>query len=220
MKEDHDAGARILLTAGAPLGEAQAALILCHGRGSTAEDILGLAAEIEIPGFAFIAPQAPGGVWYPNSFLRPAEENEPWLSRSLNVVAALIREARQAGLPADRVMLAGFSQGACLALECAARNPGRMGGIVGLSGGLMGPPGSLWSGPGDYQGTPVFLGCSANDPFIPRSRVEESAGFFRARNARVTVRLYPGNLHGVEQDELNVFRGMMMEVVGASRPRS
>ena len=219
MKQNGRVGVQVL-TAGVELHEAKGALILCHGRGSTAEEILVLAPALPVPGFAFLAPQAPTNVWYPNSFLRPLGENEPWLSDSLAAIAQLIRQAGEAGVPGERIMLSGFSQGACLALEYAARNPGRFGGVVGLSGGLIGPPGGLWAGAGDYQGTPVFLGCSSNDPFVPKSRVEESAEFFRSRNARVTVRFYPGSYHQVEQDELNVMREFMREVVGASRPLS
>ena len=198
-----------LLTAGEALEKARAAMIMIHGRGASAEDILELAAELKQPGFVFLAPQASGHAWYPNSFLAPIASNEPELSSGLAVIAALLERLAGAGIPAERTMLLGFSQGACLTLEFAARNARRYGGVVGLSGGLIGPDGT----PRDYAGslarTPVFLGCSDVDPHIPRERVEESAEVLRRLGGDVTARLYPRMGHMVNRDELRFVQGMM-----------
>jgi phospholipase/carboxylesterase len=198
-----------LLTAGEALEKARAAMIMIHGRGASAEDILELAAELMQPGFAFLAPQASGYTWYPNSFLAPIESNEPGLSSGLAVIAALLERLAGAGIPAERTMLLGFSQGACLMLEFAARNARRYGGVVGLSGGLIGPDGTPRDYAGSLAGTPVFLGCSDVDPHIPKERVEESAEVLRRLGGDVTARLYPRMGHMVNRDELRFVQGMM-----------
>jgi phospholipase/carboxylesterase len=201
-----------LLTAGEALEKARAAMIMTHGRGASAEDILELAAELKQPGFVFLAPQASGYTWYPNSFLAPIESNEPGLSSGLAVIAALLERLAGAGIPAERTMLLGFSQGACLTLEFAARNARRYGGVVGLSGGLIGPDGTPRDYAGSLAGTPVFLGCSDVDPHIPRERVEESAEVLRRLGGDVTARLYPRMGHMVNRDELRSVQGMMERV--------
>ncbi len=153
--------------AGEPLARARAAMVMVHGRGSSAENILSLCEELAVPGFAYLAPQAEGHTWYPYSFLSPIERNEPGISSGLAAIAAVLETIERAGIPAERVLLLGFSQGACLSLEFSARAARRYGGIAGLSGGLIGPEGT----PRDYSsslaGTPVFLGCSDVDPHIP-----------------------------------------------------
>jgi predicted esterase len=200
---------RPALYAGEPLDRAQAAMILLHGRGATAEDILSLREEWNVPGFAYLAPQAANFTWYPNRFIAPIESNEPYLTSALRVVADLLKLTADAGLPADKVMLLGFSQGACLALEYAARNPRRYGGLVGLSGGLIGPEGMRFDYPGTLDETPVFLGCSDVDFHIPKSRVLESAAVFRQMRASVTDRLYPNMGHGINEDEIAQVAQMM-----------
>ena len=159
-----------ILTAGEPLERASAAMVLIHGRGATARDILSLVPELgqSRSGFAFLAPQAAGNSWYPHSFLAPIGSNEPGLSSALTVVAATLARVEEAGIAPERAILLGFSQGACLALEYAARHARRWGGVVGLSGGLIGPDGTPRDYPGSLAGTPVFLGCSDVDPHIPR----------------------------------------------------
>jgi predicted esterase len=198
-----------VLSAGAPLDRATGALVLVHGRGGTADGILSLAGELEHPGFALLAPQATGNSWYPLSFLAPLERNEPYLSTALDTLAALMEGLEEAGIPAERTILLGFSQGACLVLEFAARHAKRYAGVVGLSGGLIGPDGT----PRDYDGslaeTPVFLGYSNIDPHIPRDRVIESGRIFERLGGKVTVRLYPGMSHTVNQDELEHVRSIM-----------
>lgn len=202
-----------VLTAGAPLEKAAGAMIMVHGRGDSAAGILGLSREFERDDYTYLAPQAAGHTWYPYSFLAPIEQNEPGLSSGLSVLDELLTAVAASGMPAERTMLLGFSQGACLALEYVARNPRRLGGVAGLSGGLIGPPGTEWSRAGSLEGTPVFLGCSDVDPHIPRERVSESASLFRALGADVTERIYPGLRHTVNRDEIEIVAGMMTSLV-------
>ncbi|MCU0496070.1 MAG: alpha/beta hydrolase [Anaerolineae bacterium] len=189
---------------GTKLQDAKSAMILIHGRGATAQSILELGNEWQTDRMALIAPQAAGGTWYPNRFIAPIESNEPALSSGLAKIATLLTEIHAAGIAPDQVILLGFSQGACLALEYAARNPQRYGGVIGLSGGLIGELGTplRYAADADLQGTPVFLGCSDVDFHIPKERVEESAQVLQAMQAQVTMRLYPGMGHTVNQDEI------------------
>jgi predicted esterase len=198
-----------VLAAGQPLDRAEAAMILVHGRGGTAQDMLFLADEVSHPGFAFLAPQAAGNSWYPLSFLAPLDRNEPHLSSALSSISAALELPAAAGIPDERIALLGFSQGACLALEYVARHARRYGGVFGLSGGLIGPAGTPREYTGSLAGTPVFLGCSDNDPHIPSDRVIESAESFRRMGAEVTARLYPQMGHTVNQDELDFVRSVM-----------
>ena len=198
-----------MLAAGEPLERARSAMLLLHGRGAGAEDILSLAAELAVDGFAYLAPEARGHTWYPTTFLAPLADNEPWLGSALGLVAALIDRVAAAGIPAERTWLLGFSQGACLALEFAARHARRYGGVVGLSGGLIGPPDTPREYAGSLAGTPVFLGCSDVDVHIPMARVEESAAVLARLGAAVTLRLYPGMGHTVNQDEIQIVRDLM-----------
>jgi predicted esterase len=202
-------GRQPVLAAGQPLDRAQAALVLLHGRGGNAKDMLALAEELAHPAFAALAPQAPGGSWYPYGFMAAIKDNEPYLSSALATVAAVLERLEQAGIGAGQTLIMGFSQGACLALEFAARHALRYGGLAGLSGGLIGPEGTSWSSTGSLAGTPVFLGCSDRDPHIPKARVLESADVLRRLGGDVTLRLYPGLGHTVNQDEMLRVRAMM-----------
>ena len=197
------------MRAGEPLARAEAAMILVHGRGASSRDILALAEELDRVGFAYLAPQARGSTWYPNSLLAPLDVNEPWLSSALAVLTRIVEEVEAAGIAADRTLLLGFSQGACLAVEFAARNARRYGGVAGLSGGLIGPPGTPREYGGSLGGTPVFLGCSDRDPHIPVDRVLESADVLSELGGAVTYRLYPGLGHTVNADELSRVAAMM-----------
>jgi phospholipase/carboxylesterase len=197
-----------VLEAGERLGQATGAMILAHGRGATAEDILTVAAELVHPGIAYLAPQASGNAWYPNPFTAPLESNEPYLSSALETLEKLLSRVEET-IPARRIILLGFSQGACLTLEFAARNARRFGGVVGLSGGLIGPDGTPRDYPGELENTPVFLGCSDVDPHIRKDRVIEAAGVFTRMGAQVTMRLYPGMGHTVNQDEIDSVRAMV-----------
>lgn len=198
-----------VLSAGEPLERARAAMVLVHGRGATAQDILTLAAELEQPGFAYLAPQAANNTWYPYSFLAPIERNEPYLSSALATLGQVLAHITAAGIPAERTILLGFSQGACLASEFVARNARRYGGLAGLSGGLIGPDGTPRDYPGALDGTPVFLGCSDVDPHIPAARVQHSAEVLRRLGGDVTASLYPGMGHTVNEDEIEFVRQLM-----------
>lgn len=203
-----------LVWAGRPVEEAAAAMVMVHGRGATAENILGIWHEFAAPDLAYVAPQAAGGSWYPNSFLAPMEKNEPGLSSGLARIGEVLAELEAAGIPPERTFLLGFSQGACLSLEFAARNTRRYGGVFGLSGGLIGPPGTPRDYPGSLAGTPVFLGCSDRDPHIPRERVDETAEVLRRMGAEVTERIYPAALgHNVNVDEVEFVRGLIAPVL-------
>ncbi len=198
-----------VLTAGEPLDKARAAMIMVHGRGASAEDILSLSGELNQPGFAYLAPQAAGYTWYPNSFLAPIASNEPGLSSGLAVIASLLERLVEAGISPERTILLGFSQGACLSLEFAARNARRYGGLAGLSGGLIGPDGTPRDYPGSLDGTPVFLGCSDVDPHVPKKRVEISAEVLQRLGGNVTTRLYPRMGHTVNRDEIRQVQDIM-----------
>jgi predicted esterase len=188
--------------AGAPRDRARAVGILLHGRGASAEDILELARAVRADDVAWLAPQAAGKTWYPNRFIAPIASNEPWLSSALAAVDDLVAQAESAGIGRARVLLGGFSQGACLALEYVVRHPARFGGLAGLSGGLIGPPGTAWPTNGSLAGTPIFLGCSDVDFHIPKERVVESADVLTALGAHVETILYPNMDHVINADEL------------------
>src|SRR5215208_6759730 len=166
-------------TAGVKLASARAAMVMVHGRNATAESILSLVQAIDTPGFAFLAPQAYSNTWYPNSFLSPIPSNEPGITSGLAAIADLITRIEEAGIPRNNIMLLGFSQGACLSVEFAARNAARYGGIACLSGGLIGPDGTSRDYAGNFEGTPAFFGCSDIDAHIPAARVTDSAEVLR-----------------------------------------
>jgi len=191
-------------------------MLMVHGRGASAEDILSLAEQFHQDGLAYLAPQAAGNTWYPNRFLVPLAENEPWLSSALGFVGDVVAEIVKAGIPAERVILLGFSQGACLALEYATRNAQRYGGIVGLSGALIGPDDAPRDDQGSLAGTPVFLGCSDLDFHVPKERVDQTAEILRKLGGEVTERLYPNLDHSVNQDEIDFVRGMMQSLITGS----
>ncbi|HZI99220.1 MAG TPA: alpha/beta hydrolase [Gemmatimonadaceae bacterium] len=201
-------------TMGVPLEKARAAMVMVHGRGATAESILSLVPALTPQGFAFLAPQASGNTWYPNSFMAPMPSNEPGISSGITAIADVIAMISDAGIPLEKTMLLGFSQGACLSVEYAARNAARYGGIAVLSGGLIGPDGTPRNYVGSFDDTPVFFGCSDIDGHIPALRVTESASALRHMGARVTMKLYPGMGHLVNEDEIAAVNSIMQEVVG------
>ena len=215
-----------LLAAGAPLSEAAGAVVLVHGRGASAQSILGLAAEFDRPDLAYLAPQAAGGAWYPNSFLAPNEANEPGLSSGIEAVMRAVAHAEAAGLDRRRIVVGGFSQGACLATEAAARHASEWGGVFALSGGLIGTgPGpadaprlegmggsyaeKAFEYTGEMLGAPVFIGCSDVDPHIPLRRVHATAEAFERLGASVDLRVYPGFGHTVNTDEVEAVRSIL-----------
>lgn len=201
-----------VLTAGAPLGEAKVVMVMVHGRGASARDILSLSGEFGRDDVAYIAPQAYGNTWYPQSFLMPLAANEPFLTSALEAVGDVIKQIESAGVPAEKIIILGFSQGACLSTEFAARNAKRYGGVVALSGGLIGADGT----PRDYAGslaeTPVFLGCSDVDFHIPLQRVHDSKTWLEALGADVTERIYPNMGHTINEDEINFVRDLVTQV--------
>ena len=186
-----------------------------HGRGARAEDILSLVDELAQPGFAYLAPQAANNTWYPNRFTAPLPSNEPWLSSALAFVGEVFDQITGSGLPPERIMLLGFSQGACLALEFAARNARRYGGVAGLSGALIGPDDTPRDYKGSLEGTPVFLGCSDMDFHVPKERVLHAAEVMRHLGGDVPVRLYPDMDHTINQDEIDFVRGLMRTLVAS-----
>src|SRR5206468_59162 len=190
-----------VLAAGEPIASARAAMILLHGRGATAEDIMTIASEVQQPGWVYLAPQAAGNTWYPNPFTSPLESNEPYLSAALDMVSKLV-ERVEPTVPAQRIAILGFSQGACLALEWSARNARRFGAVIGLSGGLIGPDGTPRDYSGSFDATPIFLGCSDVDPHIPMRRVVEAGEVLKSMGGDVTVRFYPGMGHLVSGEEI------------------
>ena len=195
-----------LARAGAPPSRAKGVVLLIHGRGATAESMLPLADVVAMPDLCYLAPQAEGYTWYPQSFMAPTAANEPYLSRALDRVAAIIADILASGVAAGKLAIVGFSQGACLTSETVLRNPRPYGFVGVLSGGAIGPPGT----PRDYQGTlagaTVFLGCSDHDPHIPLARVQETTAVFTRMGAKVTERIYPGASHGINDDEITYLR--------------
>lgn len=202
-----------ILHRGAALAQARAALIMLHGRGAGAEDILSLSDEFANPDVAYLAPQAAGHTWYPNRFIAPVAANEPHLSSALAAIDALLACIAE-GVPHERVLLLGFSQGACLALEYAARHARRYGGVIALSGALIENGDQPRNYTGTLADTPVFLGCSNIDAHIPLARVRRSAQVLQALGAVVTERIYPGMGHAVNADELAIVRAMIAAAAG------
>jgi predicted esterase len=198
-----------VLTLGPPPAQARLGAILIHGRGASPEDILGIAHELALPDIAYFAPAAAGNTWYPLSFLSPIAQNEPGLSSALRVIDGLIAHLGEQGVPPERIALMGFSQGACLTLEFAARHAQRYAAIAAFSGGVIGPPGTPREYPGSFAGTPAFLGCSDVDAHIPVERVRESAEIFRRMGAAVDERIYPRMGHTINQDEINAVRTLL-----------
>ena len=211
-------GSQPALVAGTALDAADAAMIMIHGRGAGPRDILGLVPAIDRPGFACIAPAAAGNSWYPFSFISPRAKNEPGLSSGLSVIDAIVTDLLARGFPAHKIVLLGFSQGACLTSEFSIRHPRRYGGLLALSGGLIGPPGTTWGEVNaNLDGMPVFLGCSDVDAHIPKERVIESEAVFATLGARVTRTLYPGMGHLVNEDEIGKVQEVLDEVLAAKR---
>jgi len=195
--------------AGAPLGKAPAVVIMVHGRNAAPANILDLAARFARPHLTYLAPAAAGGTWYPFGFMADIASNEPGISSGIAVLNALVARVERAGVPRSRIVLAGFSQGACLTSEYAIRHPSRYGGVLIFTGGAIGPEGTVWNGTGDFAGTPVFLGCSDRDAHVPEARARDTADAFRRLGADVTLRIYPGMGHLVNDDEIACAQGML-----------
>jgi predicted esterase len=197
--------------------QAQGAMVLLHGRGATAEDILSLADELNLEGFHYIAPQAAGNSWYPYSFLAPRSQNEPWLTSALAKVQSIVNNLKDAGLSADRIILAGFSQGACLATEYVASYPMRYAALIAFTGGLVGPPGEDMMHRGDLARMPALFASGDPDPHVPWQRVQESADVLKTMGAIVTMKRYPGRAHTVSTEELYVARQMLQSIFAGAK---
>jgi len=208
----HDAPVRHF---GKPLEQAAGAVILLHGRGGSAEDILSLAEHLYLPQLSYLAPQAAGNSWYPNSFLAPIAENQPWLSSALRKVETIVKMVNDAGISSDRIVVGGFSQGACLATEFVASHPRRYAGLIALTGGLIGPPGADLKHPGDLAGTPAFFGSGDPDPHVPWQRVQESATILSEMGGLVTARRYPNRAHTISPEELKFANTLIREAFPA-----
>jgi len=214
------AGQRVV-RAGAPLDRARAAMIMIHGRNAAPENILDLVPVLDRDEFAYIAPAASGGTWYPFSFMAPRERNEPGISSGLFVIESLVQDVMAQGYPSNDIMLLGFSQGACLTSEFSIRHPRRYGGVMALSGGLIGPPGTTWDDvTTPLDSTPVFLGCSDVDSHIPAERVLESEAVFRRLGASVTRKLYAGMGHTIIPDEIKHVQNVMDDVLRGAKRRN
>jgi predicted esterase len=207
MTDPH--GNQPVLTAGAALDKAKAVVILLHGRGASAEDIMGLAGEMYDERIAYLAPQAAEHRWYPYSFLAPIAENEPALSSALKKVATLVASAETAGVSRERIFFCGFSQGACLSSEFVARNPARYGGLIALTGGLIGPPDADLRHPGNLEGMPALLSSGDPDPHVPWARVEATAQQLTAMGAVVKLQRFPGRPHTVLPQEIKAARELI-----------
>jgi predicted esterase len=201
-----------IIQIGTPLASATGAMVMIHGRGSNPDGILALTSHFRREGMAFLAPTADNGTWYPQRFLVPRRANEPYLSQALQTIDALVGQIAQAGIPIEKTLLLGFSQGACLALEYAIRHPRRYGSVVGLSGALIGADDELTGYVGGLDGVPIFLGCSDVDMHIPVERVHTTQTLFEAQGAVVTKRIYPNFGHTVNMDEIEAIREMVARV--------
>jgi phospholipase/carboxylesterase len=206
-----------VLERGCSLDSARGAVVLIHGRGASANDILGLAAELDFPGLAYLAPEAAGNTWYPYSFLAPIEKNQPWLDSALRLLGETVKRVVAAGIHRSNVGIVGFSQGACLATEFVARNAARYGGLIAFTGGLIGPPGTKFIYSGELSGTPCFLGAGDPDPHVPWQRVEESASVLSALGAAVTLRRYPGLPHTINEEEIEQAKNILRQLVAKER---
>jgi len=205
--DPHGSG-RILRTDLA-LEEARGAMILLHGRGASADDIMQLGQAIAPPGVSLMAPEAANHTWYPYSFLAPLSQNEPWVSSAMRLIFGLVEKCNSAGIPSERVAIAGCSQGACLASEFVARHPRRFAGLIAFTGGLLGPPGSELKHPGSLAGTRVLLSAGDQDNHVPWQRVEETAQQLRDMAAEVQVDKYPGKPHSVSRAEVAAARSIL-----------
>jgi len=189
-------------SAGQPIKEAEKALIMLHGRGANARDILGLASHLNVTDYALLAPEATNNTWYPFSFMAPPEQNEPWLSSALDLVKEVVDDVTKQGIAVENIYFLGFSQGACLTLEFVARHAQKYGGVVAFTGGLIGDKINRENYSGDFKGTPIFIGTGDPDPHVPVVRVKESAGILEKMNSKVHLQVYEGRPHTISQEEI------------------
>lgn len=198
---------------GSDLASASAAVVMLHGRGGSAQDILSLANDMYDERIAYLAPQAADHTWYPYSFLAPIEQNEPWLSSAIAKVKSVVESCTAAGVPNNKVVICGFSQGACLATEFVARHPARYGALIAFTGGLIGPPGSDLHHAGSLDGMPALFSSGDPDPHVPWSRVEESARELKRMGAEVQLMRHPGRPHTILSSELDAARSLVFHLL-------
>jgi phospholipase/carboxylesterase len=191
-----------IVTGGKKIEDAQKVLIMLHGRGAPAHDILGLATHLDVSDFALVAPQATNYTWYPYSFLAPPKQNEPWLTSALGLIDEIVGDIRKAGISEEQIFFAGFSQGACLTLEYVTRHAKKWGGVAAFTGGLIGDKLYPENYSGDFNGAPIFIGTSDPDPHIPVHRVHETTQQLTRMNANVTEKIYPNMGHTINEDEI------------------
>lgn len=191
-----------IISAGKKLEEGNKVLIMLHGRGASAEDILSIAGYLNVKDFSLLAPQATNHTWYPYSFLAPPKENEPWLSSALNILKEVVADLYNKNIPAENIYFAGFSQGACLTLEFVTRNANRYGGIAAFTGGLIGDKIYPENYKGQFNGTPIFIGSSNPDPHVPVERVHATTNILQTMGANVTEKIYNNMGHTINKDEL------------------
>ncbi len=189
-------------SAGKALKEAKKALIMIHGRGADARDILGIASHFNVSEYALLAPEATNNSWYPHSFMAKPEQNEPWLSSALDLLNEIIDEVSKQGITAENTYFLGFSQGACLALEFVTRHTKKFGGVAAFTGGLIGDKIYQENYSGNFNGTPIFIGTGNPDPHVPIERVKESADILKKMDAKVHMKVYDGKLHSISQEEI------------------
>ncbi|MBO9343234.1 MAG: dienelactone hydrolase family protein [Roseiflexus sp.] len=202
-----------VLTAGAPLDRCRAAAILIHGRGGAPVQMIDLARTLDVPGVAYIAPSAANQTWYPYRFIEPIARNQPYLDYALEAYQARVQEILAHGVPLRRLVLIGFSQGACLTAEYAVRYAARYGGIVAFTGGLIGPPGTTWRYPGRFDGTPVLFTGAEKDVWIPFWRMRESVEVFSQMGAQIETHFYPGSSHEITESECVAARTILYKVI-------
>lgn len=200
-----------ILAAGKKLNEADKALLMIHGRGASAEDILSVSSHLNIKGFALQAPQATNNTWYPYSFMAPPVQNEPWLSSALSLLKEVLNDIIDQGIAADNIYFLGFSQGACLTLEFVTRNAIKYGGVAAFTGGLIGDKIYTENYKGDFNGTPVFIGSSNPDPHVPVERVYASANILKNMNAAITEKIYDNMGHIINQDEISTVNKLLFK---------
>ena len=211
-----------VLHGGAPLSEAALAVVTLHGRGGSAREILNLGVAFDLARVAYLAPQAADHTWYPLSFMEPRSANEPYLSSALEKVAATVQSLTEAGFRSEQIVIAGFSQGACLATEFVTTHPARYGGLIAFTGGLIGAAGELVparSRTAGLEGMPALLASGDPDPHVPWTRVQESADTLRAMGADVLQKRYPGRPHTVTQDEIDLARELLLAARDARSPK-
>ncbi len=200
-----------ITTAGKKLSDAKKALIMIHGRGGSAEDILSLAGHLQVNDFALLAPQATNNIWYPYSFMAPISQNEPWLSSALSLIEEVLNDVIAQGISEENIYFTGFSQGACLTLEFVARNATRFGGVAAFTGGLIGDRIYPENFKGDFKNTPIFIGSSNPDPHVPVERVYATANILKGMNASVTEKIYENMGHTIMQDEIDLANKLVFE---------